>query len=355
LTPVELPYQPAGFVVAPGGGGSVILYDRNAQGISQFAAPDFFGDRSGFSHLVGSTSAELAQYELVYFSFADSSIMVTNLEGTRTLLDVENFFTMTGIPGDPFMAFTTLEYAESGLRSLLTVGEMNDLPTAAVALTVLDTDGFAVRPLAIEENNHEPVGFYYTSVPYGIGGDIVFEPRRALQYFDLTTFQTRQVLGIGTSPSGLSPDLTWLAYTSEDVSPLILAQFSSRGTPLTIPLLDGSDRGAGAAVFSPDNRYVAWKEGSGWSMSETPNFHATIRIATTNGEITAEIPDTLLAELVGGITYPWIEPVGWLDGETLLIGLRGDNWEDAYLLRVNPVGSDLALLVTGSFVSFIYP
>jgi len=44
-----------------------------------------------------------------------------------------------------------------------------------------------------------------------------------------------------------------------------------------------------------------------------------------------------------------------LDGETLLIGLRGDNWEDAYLLRVNPVGSDLALLVTGSFVSFIYP
>ena len=90
-------------------------------------------------------------------------------------------------------------------------------------------------------------------------------------------------------------------------------------------------------------------------MSETPNFRATIRIATTSGTITAQIPDTALSALIGNPASIWVEPVGWLDNGTLLIEARGDEWEQATLLRVNPDGSGLAILVPGGFMGFIYP
>jgi hypothetical protein len=90
-------------------------------------------------------------------------------------------------------------------------------------------------------------------------------------------------------------------------------------------------------------------------MSETPNFHATIRIATINGAITAQIPDTAIAALIGNPSVVWVQPVGWLDSGTLLIEARGDVWENASLLRVSPDGSGLAYLVPGSFMGFVYP
>jgi hypothetical protein len=196
---------------------------------------------------------------------------------------------------------------------------------------------------------------YYTTIPYGIGGDIVFEPRRSLSYLDLTTYQSWELLGIGSSPSAFSPDLSWLAFTPVHVGPMSIAPISDLNNSITMPLLPDSDRGAGGAVFSPDNQYVAWKEGSGWMMSETPNFHATIRIATISGAITAQIPDSAIAALVGNPSSIWVEPVGWLDAGTLLLEVRGDDWGNASLLRVSPDGSGLAFLVSGGFMGFVYP
>jgi hypothetical protein len=354
LAPVEPHLQPAGMVVAPATGGNVFLYDRNIQLIGQYASPSF-NNRMGFSHLAGSLTGQPAPLALVYYTYESSSLMVTDSQGPQPLRNVPGFFAMCGIPGEAYIAFSSIEYADTGLSSALIAGNLDGIPNAPVIMTVLDTDGYAVRPLAIRQQDGQPVGVYYTSVPYGIGGDIVFEPRRALQFYDISTYVSQQVLGIGESPVGISPDLEWIAYTSVNVSPIRIALLANPGAAVTIPLLEDSDRGAGAAVFSPDNRYVAWKEGSGFSMSDTPNFHAIIRIATTSGEVIGQIDDTTLSALVGGIDYPWVEPVGWLDSETLLIELRGYNWEDAYLLRVAPDGSNPSLLVTGSFVGFIYP
>jgi hypothetical protein len=196
---------------------------------------------------------------------------------------------------------------------------------------------------------------YYTTIPYGIGGDIVFEPRQNLKYLDLASYQGSEVLDIGTSPSGFSPDLTWLAFTALHSGPMRLAPLANLGAAITLPLLPDSDRGAGDAVFSPDNQYIAWKEGSGWMMSETPNFHATIRIVTTSGAITAQISDADIAALIGNPSNVWVQPVGWLDNTTLLLEARGDEWNEASLLRVNPDGSGLAYLVPGGFMGFVYP
>ena len=358
--PTTLPYQPAGYYVAPSGGGNILVYDLNNQVITQLSAPGLYGDNPSYAHLSGRLSNGPQDFSLVYFTWESSSLSVSNQSGVTPLLDFQNFYMLAGIPAQPYVAFVNLDYSETGLISYLTVGDVSGLPSAPVAMTVADSESYAVRPLALADAEGQPLGVYYTSVPYGIGGDIVFEPRRSLSYLELASYRPNEVLGVGLSPAGLSPDLTWVAYTAltngpVTASPLTIAPIANLANPVSIPLLPESDRGAGAAVFSPDNQYIAWKEGSGWMMSETPNFHATIRIATTSGTITAQIPDSALSALIGNPASIWVEPVGWLDNGTLLIEARGDEWEQATLLRVNPDGSGLAILVPGGFMGFIYP
>jgi hypothetical protein len=349
------PYQPAGYYVVPPPGGSILVYDLGNQVVTQLSAPGLYGDNPSFAHLTGHLSNGPADLGVAFFSWEANALMLTNLSGVSMLMGVQEFYMLAGIPGTPFIAFTQLEYADSALRSMLTVGDLANIASAPVIMDIVDTGSYAVRPLAVAHDQGQPRGVYYTSIPYGIGGDIVFEPRRALNYIDLTSYQSQELLGIGSSPSGFSPDLTWLASTSLHTGPMTIARLTDLTNAITLLLLPDSDRGAGDAVFSPDNQYVAWKEGSGWMMSETPNFHATIRIATTSGAITAQIPDTAIAALIGSPSVVWVQPVGWLDGTTLLLEARGDEWNNASLLRVNPDGSGLAYLVPGGFMGFVYP
>ena len=353
--PTLPPYQPVGFFVVPQAGGSIVVYDRNNQVIAQLSAPGLFGDNPAYTHLAGHLSNGTSDLSIAFFSWENNSLMLTNLGGVSTLRNVENFYMLAGIPAYPYLAYTQVEYAESALRSSLTAGDFISISTAPSVMTVVDTSIYAVRPLAISHDHGNPLGVYYTTIPYGIGGDIVFEPRRSLSYLDLATYQSWELLGLGSSPSVFSPDLSWLAFTPVHVGAMSIAPISDLNNPITLPLLPDSDRGAGAAVFSPDNQYVAWKEGSGWMMSETPNFHATIRIATTSGAITAQIPDSAIAALVGNPSSISVEPVGWLDAGTLLLEVRGDDWGNASLLRVSPDGSGLAFLVSGGFMGFVYP
>lgn len=349
------PYQPAGYYVVPPTGGNILVYNLSNQLVTQLSAPGLYGDNPSYAHLAGHLTNGPADLSVTYFSWEAKALNLTNLNGVSTLLGVAEFYMLAGIPSSPYIAFTSLEYADSGLRSRLTAGNIDTLAAAVPVMEVIDTGSYAIRPLAVAHDQGQALGVYYTTVPYGIGGDLVFEPRRSLAYFDLTSYQSRELLGIGSSPSGFSPDLTWLAYTPLHAGPLGFAPSSDLSSSITLPLLPDSDRGAGDAVFSPDNQNIAWKEGSGWLMAEVPDFHATIRIATITGAITAQIPDSAIAALLGNPSMVWVQPVGWLDAGTLLLEARGDDWENVYLLRVNPDGSGLALLVPGGFMGFVYP
>jgi hypothetical protein len=96
-------------------------------------------------------------------------------------------------------------------------------------------------------------------------------------------------------------------------------------------------------------------EGSGWTMAETPDFHATIRIATTAGILLADIPQTAFDNVASSELISWIQPVGWLNGQTLIVQARFQDWNNAALLRINLDGSSPLYLATGTFVSFLYP
>ena len=353
--PAQLPYQPAGFIVSPPGGGSVSIYDRNVQFITGLSTPGYWGDNLSSAHLAGRLSGGTANLAFIYYSWDVQALSAGTLGATNSLLSLTDFFRLVGVPGSPYIAYVRTEYTDTGLRSYLIAGDYATIASAPVARSVMDSSYNAMRPLAIADDHGTPLGIYYTFVPFGIGGDIVFEPRTSLNYLDLATNEVQTLLSVDTSPIGLSPDLTWVAYTGLAPNPITIAPLANLGSPLVIPLLPDSDRGAGDAVFSPDNQYVAWKEGSGWMMAETPNFHATIRIATTSGTVSAQIPDSAIKPLIGNPTAIWLEPAGWLDGQTLLLVARGDDYDQPMLLRVNADGSGLAVLMPGSLAGFVYP
>jgi len=125
------------------------------------------------------------------------------------------------------------------------------------------------------------------------------------------------------------------------------------GKDIEIPLAPTmtESRGAGDAIFSPDAQYLAWREGSGWQMAETPDFHSRIRVADMNGNLVVDMSDTILSSLHSEWTHVW--PVAWLDAQTLLLQI---GWGDtAVLVRLSLVDQTPTYFVPGSFIGFMYP
>ena len=107
--------------------------------------------------------------------------------------------------------------------------------------------------------------------------------------------------------------------------------------------------------FSPDNTQVAWLEGSGFQMSDTPNFHAVLRVAPTSADVqlVKQKTDTEFANAVG-LPNLWIRPATWLDNTNLLVEGRGNTWEEAYLLKLNTESGAITLFAKGVYLGKYY-
>jgi hypothetical protein len=215
--------------------------------------------------------------------------------------------------------------------------------------------------MAVEAENGDPQGVWYTLVPWGIGGDIVFPPRKGLFHLNINNLEHQLHLTEDFNPLGMSSDLMLVAYTPADNgfieganNRLTIYNLSTQvGT--YIDLDPSSNRGAGYAVFSPDKFYLAWMEGSGWQMAEVPDFTSRVRIASIAGAISADIPASTFASAAGDPTVTHVVPVGWLDAENLLVEARGDDWYSPALIKVRYDGSGMTKIGQGSFAGFIYP
>lgn len=350
------PYLPVGFVADTHDGIGLTLFDLRGQPLTELNTPGQTFEGSPFSVHVAGGMGGGGWPPLIYYTYDNGGWLMLNVDDqVSKLVSAPDLVNLFGAPGQPILAYSTIEYVSNGTRNRLYVGRFDSLANAQPVLDVVDPEAWAVKPLAVVVEEGKPVGVWYTSQAYGIGGDIVFEPRRSLNYLNLVNGDNLTYYGKEISPSALSPDLTWVAYTvGYGQLPLAVDNLYDSLGPVTIALLPDSDRGAGNAVFSPNNEYVAWKEGSGWIMADVPNFHATIRIATTSGAITAEIPDSVLADVLGK-KVEWATPVGWLDNETLILEVRLGSWGNVSLLRVRFDGSGMTYLAPGSFVGFLFP
>ncbi|NOY99786.1 MAG: hypothetical protein GXP40_11390 [Chloroflexi bacterium] len=370
LPPTSLPgpavapgYLPTGVVTGKGNDAGLTIFDRQGYTILEIGTPGLLYSAPTNVHIAGALPQGSASVPVVYFSFEQNESLLLNVnQQITTLLTTPFFAGLVGAPGKPIVAYTTTDFDVNAdvLRSQLYVGTVQSLPTAAPVLTEEDPQGWALVALAIDVEGDQPVGVWYSKRPWGIGGDIVFDPRRTLYYLNLATGASFQILGAEANPSALSVDRTWVAYSDDasvgaGVGAMTIRNLQA-GANITFPLLPATDpRGAGAATFSPGNQYVAWMEGSGWQMAEVPNFHSVVRVGNMNGNLIADFADTALVTASGLNVVRRVEPVGWFDDQTLVVMARGDDWDQAVLISVDIPSQTASFLARGVFLGFVYP
>ena len=338
--------------------GLITVFDSDGYTILQTRPPNI---NASNIHIASSLSAESTSLPLFYYSFEQNySIFFYNAGQVATLRSVPFFAGLIGAEGYPFIAYTTAEFADDALISDLYVGTPDSLPTAASLLNDVDPKGWALSALYIDVIDGKVEGIWYAKQPWGIGGDIVFQPRRTLSYLELSTGTAYQYLGAEANPSALSADREWVAYTNDTSVEAGGGAMSARnlesGEYISFPLLQVIDqRGAGNASFSPSNQYLAWMEASGSQMGETPNFHTVVRVGNLNGNVIAEFADTAFLTTSGLSTIQRVEPVGWFDDNTLVVMARGEHWDEAMLIAIDIPSQSMRLLARGVFVGFTYP
>jgi len=197
-------------------------------------------------------------------------------------------------------------------------------------------------------------GLWYTLRPWGIGGDIVFNPLVGLYYLDLEDRAIYEALPQDAFFFAISQDQIWVAYSIRqgDQSTLTLRNLAT-GQTVNLPCLPESDRGAGAAVFSPGDQPV-WLEARG-SLFDGSIFF-TLRVATTDGILIADYPQTQFYKAAGLGEQISIWPVGWLDEQTFLVQViaLGSRSGGSAIVRVNIGTGEIASLAPGTFVGLLH-
>jgi len=334
---------------------AVTYYNLDGQAVASWLSP---ACSPGRTHLAGGMPEGAVDTPLVFFNYGGGLLQVET-NGTVTTISSSDISEVVGVPGQPVLAYALAGWQGDTLYSSIYTGNLQILPTlSAPTIEYADPDYRALHIIAVEADNGQATGVWYSYIPHGIGGDIVFSPGWELHYYDIGTGISTQYLNQDYTPAVLSPDHSWIAYYNanwgEDPNPLIIRNLETSQT-ITMPLEASSNRGAGYAVFSPSNQYIAWMEGSGWLMAETPSFQSRVRIADLDGVLFADLPATSFASFMGGGTVSWTQPRGWLDDGTLLVEIRGEDWKNTSLVTVKFDGSNLSLLTLGAFCGFVYP
>jgi hypothetical protein len=338
---------------------TVSFYDLNGAQVSQVELPQFTFPQRSRLHIAGPMPASGGTVPLLYFSF-DSEEALHFRDGDGQIfaaLNGPSFLGLTGVPGQPVVAFSQLEYLDTTLRSNLYAGSAQSLPSAAPVSVIDDPESWAIKPILLEAQTGTPTKIWYTRVAYGIGGDIVFEPRKGLSILDLSTGKENTILEEAVSPWAISADRNLVAYTSDLIPPnsMCLKDLRSGAETCFPALLASEPRGAGDAFLSPDAGYVAWMEGDGWQMGETSSFIATVRVGQVDGAVVADLPMHTFEAAAGIGPLSRAEPVDWLDTQTLIVQARGQEWSQAVLLRYNILSRETSYLAPGEFIGLLYP
>ena len=358
------PFAPSGFLTMAGDFNSLTVYDAQGQPVGLIQTPGLNpgGFAGGIAHVTGSAPDGVINVPVVYHAFEDSTKIKQNHNGqiSDLITGVEVTY-LRGAPGQSAFTYVTTDWINDALVSKVYVRNHQG-GGAAPFWERSDPEIYAIMPLAVQAENNEPGGVWYSLMPFGIGGDIVFPPHKGLYHLDLAGGGSEnQYLTDDFNPVGLSPDLTWVAYADADngfvngENPRLTLYNLYTTASVNIPINPVSDRGAGYAVFSPDNRFIAWMEGAGWMMAEVPDFHSKVVIADIQGNIITSLRDDVLGGVVGDPSATTVQPMGWLDNETLIIEVRGDDWANTSLVKVRFDGSGIEYLAPGRFAGFVYP
>ena len=298
---------------------------------------------------------------IVYHTWMPARALMVNDNGQiTTARKSDTILALVSAPGRAALAFSEVMLnTDNHPHGFLYAAKLDRLNTVPAFFDLADQPFYwALKPVGVRTVAGEPQGVWYVKTAWGIGGaDLIFPINRGLYFFDLTSGDNIQMLNDEHSPQGISPDLGFTASVntgSASDGMLSVTNLADQHTQL-FPLDPATDRGAGWAVFSPDNRYIAWLEATGSMISDPYNFHARVRVGEIlDGGVVTTVEDTAVNQVIGGNSVSMLRPAGWLDNETLLIEVRGENWNNVSLLRFNIITTSITVFSEGAFLAFAY-
>ena len=351
---------PKGILINTNDGIGLTYITLQGQAVTELKTPGISFPDPQYVHIAGSIPPGPIQVPLVYFAYQpEAALMVNTNDQIDFLMKSRYFNSLAGAAGLPVIAFTLLNPKENGLESKLFVSTLKNIPQAVAVITQVDSqNSLSIVPIAVDARGDTINGIWFTKKPWGIGGDIVFDPFGGLFYYNHANGEEQEILDVKQGFQGLALDRS-LAASVDNVNPgqgFINVINIKTSSTTSVPLDASSDRGGGYVEFSPDNRFMAWMEASGFQMSETPNFHCRIRVARLGDapSLVRDVTDTALVDALGYALVSRLKPVGWLDNQTLLIEVCQESWEKASLVKLDVATGKLTELCKGSFVGFGY-
>jgi hypothetical protein len=330
---------------------------------------ELLAPRAGYVHAAGHYQGSL-NFPLLFHSYElESQKHYLNLNSGSTpsnpggqisllaLLDEKDMLSgLVGAPGEPVLFYVAFQPVLDRVRSTFVLGTPDSIATVSPVLILESNESRYCKPVAIQLKTGAPDGLWFTHTPWGIGGEIVFTPNEGLSHFELASGTITEVLAPEAQFNSLSNDQTWVAYSlrKETGSDFLILDLKG-GEPILLPSLPESDRGAGDGIFSPSNRYIAWREAQGSYFDG--NFHQTIRIVTLDGQIVGEFKDVPFYKTAEFSDGTEVNPLGWLDDENLLVqvvapekpGGRGA------VVKLNISTGQFTLFARGFFAGWFYP
>jgi len=311
---------PDGVLINTGSDNSVSLQDTNGNIISEIETPGSITLESDDIVIAGNIGPGEPLPPVIFHSWQPSQALTVNTNGNITIgRETNSFLSMVGAPGQAAFAFSEVQInAENYPHGFLYAAKPDNLESAASFYDLVDDPFYwALKPVGIAAITGEPQGVWYVKTAWGIGGvDLIFPIHRGLYFYNLTNGENIQYLDDNRNPQGISADLSIAASISSDTSGDLALSITDlqHNKTTSFPLDPATDRGAGWAVFSPDNAYVAWLEATGSMAADPFEFQPRIRVgAIHSGDVVHDVSAETARQVINSEIITMMRPTGWLD------------------------------------------
>ena len=352
---------PTGILIDIGSDASLALLDPYGRQVAALETPGLFQASPETVILAGSPISGDSSVSVIYqLPGAEGGLFLSTAGENQMLRKDDSILALAGTRSQAAFAFSEFQLVDGIPHSKLFAGNTENAGSLDAFLQTSDELTQSVlTPVGVNVVGENPIGVWYTHSAWGVGGqDLIFPITRGLHYFDLAAGRNRTYLDESRNFQGISPNLQWAGSVSfepqADRSMTVTSLLND--DEVNFSLKPENERGAGYAVFSPDDRHIAWLEAGGSLISDPPDFQATIRVGNlSDGTIEAEVDSAAAAQALNVEGIAFLKPAGWLDDHSLLLEARSLDWEQAYLLRFDLLNRALALFSPGSFLGFAYP
>ena len=352
---------PDGVLINTGNENKLSFIDENGGLLQDIETPGIMAVEPEDTVIAGRIDPNGAFPAVVFHSWLPEQAIMVNKNGMVEIgRESDTFLAFAGAPGQPAFAFSEVKInEENNPHGFLYAAKPDILSETPSFYNLVDEPFYwALKPVGVATTGGEAQGVWYVKTAWGIGGaDLIFPINRGLYYFDLTNGDNKQYLDDERSLQGISPDLSLAASIAADSSGDVALSVTSLENNQTVqfPLNPATDRGAGWAVFSPDNQFVAWLEATGSMISDPFDFHPRVRVGDVQtGGVVQAVDDSAAAPVINGDMVTMMRPAGWLDNKTVLIEVRGKDWDDVSLLQFDTSNGNLSGFSAGAFLAFGY-